>query len=309
MTNGAKDVWAQWLLCRGTAGDKEGWLDFLRPVRDRVLKNAALEEDNTLLDVGAGDGMIAFGALQRLGEEGRVIFSDISQDLLDHSRALAEEAGVMDRCRFLVAPATDLSGLDEASVDVVTTRSVLIYVEDKRRAFEEFYRVLRSGGRLSIFEPINSFGSPELPGVFWGCDVSPVQDLADKVKDVYERIKPPRDTDPMLNFDERDLFRYAEAAGFSEIHLDYQAEVASGNPPGWEDKAWDIFAKAAPNPLAPSLEEAAEEALAPEEAECFLAYLKPLVEEGRLTRRYAEAYLWAAKTPGSDPSAARLTGQ
>jgi arsenite methyltransferase len=42
----------------------------------------------------------------------------------------------------------------------VTTRSVLIYVEDRRAAFAEFFRVLRLGGRLSIFEPINRFALP-----------------------------------------------------------------------------------------------------------------------------------------------------
>ena len=290
------DVWAEWLLRRGTAGDREGWVRFLRPVRDKVLENARLSDGEILLDVGAGDGMIAFGALERLGEKGQVIFSDVSQDLLDHSRALAKEMGVLDRCRFVHAPAQDLSALADASVDIVTTRSVLIYVADKRRAFEEFHRVLKFGGRLSLFEPISGFKYPEPPDVFWGCDVGAVWELAERVRAVYERAQP-SDTAPMYNFDERDLFRHAEEVGFSEIDLEYRAVVAPGNPPGWEEKAWDIFAKAAPNPLVPSLEEAAEVALVPEEAERFLAHLKPLVDGGHRTRREARAYLWAIKVP------------
>ena len=90
-------------------------LSFLASVRDRVLKNAALSEGKALLN---------------------------------HSQALAEEAGVLDRCRFLRAPATDLSALEHASVNAVTARSVPVYVEDKKRAFEEFHRVLKPGGRL-----------------------------------------------------------------------------------------------------------------------------------------------------------------
>ena len=43
----------------------------------------------------------------------------------------------------------------DGSVDVVTTRSVLIYVKDKAAALREFYRVLKPGGRVSLFEPIN----------------------------------------------------------------------------------------------------------------------------------------------------------
>ena len=40
----------------------------------------------TLLDVGAGDGLIAFGALEKLGPTGKVIVSDISESLLKHAR-------------------------------------------------------------------------------------------------------------------------------------------------------------------------------------------------------------------------------
>lgn len=282
------------MLRRGTAGDKEGWVNFLRPVRDRVLGNAQLSGGETLLDVGAGDGLIAFGALERMGAEGRIILSDVSQDLLEHTRSLAEQKGVAGRCRYLRAPATDLSALGAASVDVVTTRSVLIYVRDKRRAFSEFHRVLKPGGRLSIFEPIGSFRGTEPRGVFLGCDVCAVADLAEKVKAFYERAQP-RDSDPMRDFDERDLVRLAEEAGFAEVHLDFEAVVARGNPAGWGEKAWDIIAKATPNPLVPSLEEVAERELSPEGAERLLAHLKPLVEAGRRTRRQASAYLRAVK--------------
>jgi len=88
-----------------------------------VLGNAGVGEGDTLLDVGAGDGLISFGALDIVGEKGRVIFSDVSRGLLDHSRGLAEEMGVLDRCEFLLAPAEDLSAMGDASVDAVTTRS------------------------------------------------------------------------------------------------------------------------------------------------------------------------------------------
>ena len=141
MAEPARDRWAEWLLERrfgGDTGRREEFLDGLVLWRDRVLENAAVAEGDTLLDVGAGDGLIAFGALDLVGENGRIIFSDISQDLLNHSRGLAEEVGDLDRCCFVCASAEYLDGIDDNSVDAVTTRSVLIYVEDKRRAFEEF---------------------------------------------------------------------------------------------------------------------------------------------------------------------------
>jgi arsenite methyltransferase len=293
-------MWAAWLLERRLGGDPEdlnATMDFLLPVRDRVLGNAALTGGETLLDVGAGDGLIAFGALELVGEDGRVIFSDISQDLLDHSRSLARQMGVLDRCEFVRASADDLSAFEDASVDVVTTRSVLIYVKDKRRAFEEFHRVLKPGGRLSIFEPINRFNTVNWSsesGIYMGHDVTPVKDLAVRVQAIYERIQP-RETDPMLNFDERDLLARAERAGFGEVHLEYEANITRGNPYLSEGRGWETQLKTSGNPKIPTLEEAMNEALTAEEIERFTAHLRPLVERNEGKGMSAHAFLRATK--------------
>ena len=64
MTEPTRYRWAGWLLERRDGGDpdqREAAMGFLIPVRDRVLHNAALSYGGTLLDVGAGDGLIAFG--------------------------------------------------------------------------------------------------------------------------------------------------------------------------------------------------------------------------------------------------------
>ncbi len=296
MSEPVRDRWADWLLERRDGGDpeiKRAFLDFIAPVRDRVLDKADLSDGETLLDVGAGDGLIAFGAVELVGAGGRVIFGDVSQYLLEHSRALAEEMGVLDRCEFLLAPADDLSALEEGSVDAVTTRSVLIYVEDKRRAFEEFHRVLKPGGRLSVFEPINSFTYPEPPHLFRGFDMTPVQDIVRKIRTVYERIQP-YETDPMLNFDERDLLHLADEAGFEEVYLDYEAEIVSGKPL-WGIREWEALLKSSGNPKIPTLEEAMAEALTPDETERFTEHLRPLVENARRKARSAVVYLKAIK--------------
>lgn len=105
MENATQDMWAEWLLKRRFGGDPERMkkmLEFLTPVRDKVLSHLHLNEGETLLDVGCGDGLIAFGALEKF-PGCRVIFSDISQDLLDHAEALAQEMNPAHRCRFAVA--------------------------------------------------------------------------------------------------------------------------------------------------------------------------------------------------------------
>lgn len=290
MTEAQQDIWAQWLLNRRFGGDAEMMkktFDFLYPIRDRVLSHVHLAENETLLDVGCGDGLIAFGALEKF-PTCRVIFSDISEDLLQHVETLAREMQVYDRCQFVRASADELSMFDDESVDAVTTRSVLIYVTAKQKVFDEFHRVLKSGGELSIFEPINRFAFPEPPNRFSNYDVTPVTELAQKVKAIYQRIQP--ETDPMLDFDERDLVAYAEKAGFSEIHLELQIEVRPV-----ESLNWSAYLHMAGNPKIPTLEEAIEQALTPTEAEAFKNHLRPLVEAGQGTRRFAVAYLWAVK--------------
>jgi SAM-dependent methyltransferase len=290
-----QDHWAQWLLQRRHGGDSQQQqtiLQALSGVRDRVLQHASIVAGETLLDVGAGDGLIAFGALPLVGEQGQVIFSDISQDLLDHCQALAGQMGLQDHCRFVRASADDLAPLADASADVVTTRSVLIYVAAKQQAFHEFYRVLKPGGRLSLFEPINRFAFPEPPQRFFGYPVTPVEALAARVKAGFGRLTRGTDTNytPMVDFGEYDLLTFAEKAGFGEVHLDLQVKIEPKQP-----APWDGFVRSAPNPLAPTLEEALQEALTSIEAERFISHLRPLVEQGRGTDRGALAYLWAIK--------------
>lgn len=292
MTENGGDKWSQWLLHRRFGGDQEQMraaFAFLNPVRRQVLRHARLSSQDVLLDVGAGDGFIAFGALEQVSSC-EVIISDISRDLLDRARAIAQELNVEHRCTFLRASAADLSALPDASVDVVTTRSVLIYVTAKQRAFDEFFRVLKPEGRLSIFEPINRFTFPEPEHRFWGYDVTPVQELAAKVRSVY-RKRQPVDSDPMLDFDERDLLAFAERAGFETINLELQADVS----PLKESLRWEVFKRVAGNPSSPTLEEAMFEALTTDERERFIAHLQPLVEARQGIKRSALAYLWASK--------------
>jgi ubiquinone/menaquinone biosynthesis C-methylase UbiE len=289
------DSWAEWLLHRRHGGDPEllqRQLFLLRPIRDRILDNAALRPTDTLLDVGAGDGLVAFGALARLGPSGHVVFNDISQDLLDHASALATSAGVAYQCKFVKAAAEDLSDVASGSVDVVTMRAVLIYVADKRGALREFHRVLRPTGRLSLHEPINQFGHAAMFGsMFFGIPVDPVASIWAKMRALYDRLQPPGD--PMLDFDERDLLVFAEDAGFGEIHMEYRADVTP--PP--ERLVWERVVSGAGNPKIPSISEAMRDALTSDERTRFEDYFRPRLEGGMARFRNAGVYLWAAKGP------------
>jgi arsenite methyltransferase len=289
--SGSRDCWAQWLLERRHGGDEKQFqrmLPTLGEFRERVIAYAEIREGDVVLDVGTGDGLIAFAALDEVGLAGRVIFSDVSDDLLAECKRLAKELGVLDRSEFVTASADSLP-LDRESVDVVTTRSVLIYLLQKEPAFREFHRVLRPGGRLSIFEPVNSFCYEQRNKFYYGLDVSPVQHLADKV---MARWQAPPEEHPLLNFDERDLFRFANEAGFEEVRLDYRAELKLEQ---WTT-TWETFLRSAGNPLDPTPEEEIEAALDPVERVEFEAYLRRAIEsKPRVPQWRAGAYLRAVK--------------
>ncbi|MFL5952614.1 MAG: class I SAM-dependent methyltransferase [Gaiellaceae bacterium] len=280
------DRWAEWLRTRrdgGSPEQREAALAFLAPIRDRILDGADVAATDVVLDVGCGDGLVGLGALER---GARVIFSDISEDCLADCRSIAGELAEYRR-----VSATDLG---DVVADVVTMRSVLIYVAQKQRAFREFFRVLRPGGRLSIFEPINRFGLEQRRETCGFLDVGAVAPLLEKVVAAIDRAEEHEGgLRPMIDFDERDLMAFAEAAGFDHIRLDLRAEMTT--TADWRPRDWEVFLDSSPNPLASTFGEAMREALTPEEQRELTAVLRPQVEEGRGTTRLAQAFLTARK--------------
>jgi arsenite methyltransferase len=290
------DQWSHWVLERRDAGNSEQravTLARLGLIRDRVLANAEPLHGATLLDVGTGDGLIGLAALDAVGASGRVIFSDVSEVLLDRCREAVASHGMTDRARFVTTSAEELAGIPDGSIDVATTRSVLIYVPDKPRAFASLHRVLRPGGRISIFEPLNCLMYPEPDGRLWGYDLSPVANLVAKVRAMFIDSGDPRFRAAMMDFDDRDLAILAEHAGFDRVHVECHIDVAVG--PADPPVSLDAFLDRAPNPNAPTLREALAAALTEQEQDRFLTALERALIERRAITRMAVAYLSATK--------------
>jgi arsenite methyltransferase len=96
-----------------------------------------------------------------------------------------------------------------------------------------------------------------------------------------------------MDFDDRDLVRLAETAGFERIHLECHIDIEAVA----HLRALDIetLLDIAPNPLAPTFREALDHALDPSERERFLAHYARAVAEEEPQRRSAVAYLAARK--------------
>ena len=150
--------WAEWLAAHGEA-DPATVADV-----ERVLEAAALRTGDTVLDVGAGLGLLTLAAHERIGE-GWVIAVDPSVGALEELLALAHTAnasGIM----YLVGDAEVLP-LPDASVDVAVLGSALLLVADRTAAVRELARVVRPGGRLSLREPVRGDGGDPATAVDW----------------------------------------------------------------------------------------------------------------------------------------------
>lgn len=245
---GPPDRWADWLIRGRQRGFDERQIRALakelRRVRDRVLAGARLREGVRVLDVGAGTGLLAVEARRRVGEFGRVIALDISTDAL---AAFARRGIGLS----LIAGDAIALPLPDESVDVVVMRSALIYVSDKLRAATEFHRVLRPGGRVSLFEPINS-QYKSLADV----DLSDLEPARSRVLERWQSGGDPGGA--MGGFDDRDLVGHFVNAGFETVELTHEIVHRRSRVPDRE--VWASLTMR-PNPNMVSYEEAAHEVL------------------------------------------------
>src|SRR5215469_14519319 len=95
------DLWSQWLL-HDRHADDAGFRQAVRAVIDRyverLIAGAQLAAGQTLLDVGTGDGLVAFRAIERVGPTLKVWLTDISEPMLSHAEAEATRRAVRNQC-------------------------------------------------------------------------------------------------------------------------------------------------------------------------------------------------------------------
>jgi ubiquinone/menaquinone biosynthesis C-methylase UbiE len=220
--------------------------------------------------------------------------------LLRHVEALAAQRGITGQCSFQHGNAENLTSIAAASVDAVTTRAVLAYVADKSAAFREFHRVLKPGGRISIAEPILRDEAIAVSALKVQLDARPVGQQeplipllhrwkAAQFPDTAEKIS----KSPITNYSERDLVRFAQEGGFTEIHMEFHVDVSPHVVSSWE-----VFVGSSPHPWAPPLSAIFAESFTPEERHIFEQAFRPMVGAPGSTGVSRIAYLVAKKPRG-----------
>ena len=113
---------------------------------------AALREGQTVVDLGSGGGFDVFQAGEKVKASGRVIGVDMTPEMLAKARKnivqYRQRTG-LDNVEFRLGEIECLPVPDN-SVDVVLSNCVINLSPDKPKVWREIYRVLKSGGKVSV---------------------------------------------------------------------------------------------------------------------------------------------------------------
>jgi ubiquinone/menaquinone biosynthesis C-methylase UbiE len=110
-----------------------------------IVKELGIEPGYHVLDIGSGTGVLLPFLIAELGNEGKIVALDFSEEMLCQAKAKNFPPIV----RFAQADVLAIP-LADNSVDLAICNSAFPHFDDKARALKEIARVLRNNGRLVI---------------------------------------------------------------------------------------------------------------------------------------------------------------
>lgn len=138
---------------------------------------AGIKEGDTVVDLGSGAGNDVFVARAIVGNNGKVIGLDFTEEMIEKAIRNNQKLGY-ENVEFRLGEIESMP-IDSSSVDVVVSNCVLNLVPDKQKAFAEIYRILKPGGHFCVSDivikgelPANLKKSAEM---YAGCVAGAVQ--------------------------------------------------------------------------------------------------------------------------------------
>lgn len=121
------------------------WQQQLQPAQTKLLEMAGLQRGEAVLEVACGTGLITFPAAAEVGAEGKVVATDISEQMVELGRASTAARG-FSHISWLRRDAEDLQ-LPETDFDAALCGLGMMYFPDPLQALKEMKSALKPGGR------------------------------------------------------------------------------------------------------------------------------------------------------------------
>jgi len=109
---------------------------------------AEINPGETVLDLGSGGGIDVFLAAHKVGQKGRVVGVDMTEEMVRTAVKNAEE-GSYENVEFKLGEIENLP-IENNSIDVVISNCVINLTIDKSAAYKEVFRVLKPDGRILV---------------------------------------------------------------------------------------------------------------------------------------------------------------
>jgi ubiquinone/menaquinone biosynthesis C-methylase UbiE len=122
----------------------------------KVALRIGIREGMTVVDVGCGQGGFTASLAKLVGEKGKILAVDVSDEYMKEFVERLDKYCVKDRVTFIQADGTDLGGvLPMCVADVVTGFRLLEELkrcEDMPSIIREMVRVVKDGGKVCLIE-------------------------------------------------------------------------------------------------------------------------------------------------------------
>ncbi len=180
---------------------EKSWQAQLKPAHDLLLEKVKVKSGESILDIAAGTGLITFRLAELLGSEGKILATDISDEMVKIGKELTLSKGISN-VAFERMDAENLN-IEDSTFDLVTCALGIMYFPDPDISLAEMFRVLKPGGKAVVA----IWGSRKKCG--WA-EIFPIVD---------SRVS--SDVCPMFfNLGEKDVIKYPfEKAGFKNFSI------------------------------------------------------------------------------------------
>lgn len=181
---------------------------------------ANIKQGDVVVDLGSGAGNDVFVARSIAGETGRVIGIDMTEEMIDKANKNKEKLGYKN-IEFYLGEIENIP-LESNTTDVIISNCVLNLVPDKKKAFEEMYRINKPGGHFCISDIVLKGELPEglkeSAAMYAGCVAGALQmeDYISKIENAgYKEIKIVKER--IIEIPKETLLKYLTEAEILEL--------------------------------------------------------------------------------------------